>query len=148
MKSARSPKIIVSSSQKAMRVPRKRIARLARFVAEREQVRLAEVDVAVVGEREIAGLSRRFLGRGHPTDVISFDLSEGPPGGITAQIAVCGELAVREAPLRGLTPARELMLYVVHGLLHLMGYDDTTVRGAARMHAREDELLAEFFRKA
>jgi probable rRNA maturation factor len=50
-------------------------------------------------------------------------------------------MAAKQGPLRGLTAGHELMLYIVHGLLHQMGYEDSTVRGRARMHAREDYLL-------
>jgi probable rRNA maturation factor len=60
------------------------------------------------------------------------------------QLVVCGDVAVEQARLRGLKPQHELMLYVIHGLLHMMGYEDTSIRGGAKMHAREDELLKEF----
>ena len=59
---------------------------------------------------------------------------------------VCGDLAVEQAKARGLKARDELMLYVIHGLLHLMGYEDTSIRGGARMHAREEELLKEFLK--
>jgi len=129
-----------------MRVPRKRIVELVEYVARREGVRPALVDIAVVTSGQIASMNRRYLGHGGVTDVISFDLSDETSEGLVAQIVVCGEVAVREAPLHGHGPQRELMLYVVHGLLHLTGYDDTTPRKAARMHAREEELLGEFFK--
>ena len=67
-----------------------------------------------------------------------------PGGGLSGQIIVCGDVAAEQARLRGLPAQEELMLYVVHGLLHLMSYEDLTVRGAAGMHAREEELLREF----
>ena len=155
----RNPRLLVtvSSYQKAVRVPRREIERLVAFVARLEGVRFAEADIAVVGAREIAALNRRYLDRAGPTDVLSFDLSESPApsrsrggrrnrGGvpIVAQIVVCADVAVREARLRQTPPQREMMLYVVHGLLHLTGYEDATVRGAARMHAREEEMLREF----
>lgn len=137
------PKVAISSSQKALRVPRRRIDRLVAFVAAAEGMRLAEVDLAIVPNGQIASLNRRYLRHAGPTDVLSFDLSEGG-GGLVAQLVVCGDVAVRQARLRHIPPQRELMLYVVHGLLHLMGYEDQTVRGAARMHAREEELLRAF----
>lgn len=127
-------------------MPRKRLARLVRFVARRQDARHAEVDLAVVGGDEIAALNRRYRGRAGRTDVLAFDLSDADRTGISAQIVVCADEAVEQARLRRTGPQRELMLYVVHGLLHLAGYDDTTARGAAAMHAREDELLAEFLK--
>lgn len=127
-----------------MRVPRKRLAELIGFVADREGADVAEVDVAVVGRVEMAELNRRYRGHGGETDVLSFDLSDASRIGLVAQIVVCGDVAVEQAGRYGTGVQGELMLYVVHGLLHLTGYDDRTARGAARMHAREDELLAEF----
>jgi probable rRNA maturation factor len=140
------PRILISSSQRAVRVDRRGLARLARFVARAEGQRLGELDLAVVGKDEIAGLNRRWLSRGGATDVLSFDLS-GAGGGLCAQLVVCGEVAREQGRRRGLPVQRELMLYVVHGLLHLMGYEDHTIRGAAKMHAREEELLRVFLRE-
>jgi probable rRNA maturation factor len=141
----KSPVIRISSTQKALRVPRKQITELIPFVAQQEGVTLAEVDVAVVDESEMAGLNRRYLSHAGLTDVLSFDLSDSQTGcGLSLQIIVCGEVAVRQGRAHGPSPRQELMLYVVHGLLHQMGYDDSSIRGAARMHAREDEILSAF----
>lgn len=134
----------ISSSQTALRVPRKRLTELVAFVARSEGAAIAEVDLAVVNRDEIASLNRRYLRHAGPTDVLSFDLSDADREGICAQIIVCGDLAAAQAREYGLTPQRELMVYVIHGLLHLMGYEDDSVRGAARMHARQDELLEAF----
>ncbi len=149
-----TPNIVVSSSQKALRVLRKRLSELVKFVARSEGVRLGQVDIAVVDSAGISGVNRRFLGHARPTDVISFDLSDAPAQavgapkrGLSVQLVVCGDLAVRQGPLHGLKPQHELMLYVIHGLLHQMGYEDTSIRGGARMHAREEELLKEFLRQ-
>ena len=137
--------MVVSSWQRAMRVPRKRIVELVRHVAAAEGARLGHVDVAVVSSRRIAALNRRYLGRRGATDVLSFDLSDDASGaGLTAQIVVSGDLAARQGRSRGTGPQRELLLYVVHGLLHLLGYDDRTPRQAGRMRARQEELLGEF----
>jgi len=138
------PKVAISSTQRAVRVPRKRLAELVGFVAAEEGVRVAEIDLAVVTGSQMAALNRRYLRRGGPTDVLSFDLSEDAAEGICAQIVVCGDIAARQAKPRGGSAQQELMLYVVHGLLHLMGYEDATAGGAARMHARQDELLKAF----
>ncbi len=136
--------MLISSSQRAIRVPRKKLAALATFIAQAEGVRLSQVDLAVVGDSEIATVNKDWLSHRGPTDVISFDLSDGGGAGLSCQLVICGEAAVREAAARGLRPQHELMLYVVHGLLHMMGYDDLAIRPAARMHARQDELLKEF----
>jgi len=140
----KQPRVAISSTCKGLRVPRKKITELAAFIARREGVHLAEADIAVVNSREISHMNRQYLNHSGATDVLSFDLSEAPKEGICAQIIVCGDVAVQQAKLRGLTFQEELLLYVAHGLLHMIGYDDTAIRTAAKMHARQDELLSEF----
>jgi probable rRNA maturation factor len=141
---SQKPLVIVSSSQKAMRVPRRRIAKLVEFVARAEGSRVSQVDIAVMDSRKVAQINRQYLHHAGDTDVITFDLSDNTQPGIVAQIVVCGDVAVREAKARNIPASRELLLYVAHGLLHLMGYEDQSVRGRAAMHARQDELLDEF----
>jgi len=138
---------LISSTQRAVRVPRKRLTRLIRFVAQAEPAELAEVDLAVVGRKEMASLNRRYLGRREHTDVLSFDLTRLGHERMTVQIVVCGPVAVEQAAKLGTGPQRELMLYTVHGLLHLLGYDDTSPAEAEKMHARERELLEQFARR-
>lgn len=137
------PTVTISSSQGALRVPRRKIDELIAYVAAAERARIAEVDVAVVSAGEIAVLNRRFLHRRGATDVLSFDMS-GPAAALSAQIVVCGDVAVAEAAARHRPPQHELLLYVVHGLLHLLGYDDGDRRRATEMHARQGQLLAGF----
>ena len=127
-----------------MRVERKKITALIDFIARTEGVVLEDVDITVVDSREIAKLNRRYLGRRGATDVISFDLSDDPACGISCQIVVCGEVAIRQAARLGHGAGRELLLYVIHGLLHLMGYDDKTEKGSEKMQARGEQLLEEF----
>ena len=134
-------------SDRSVRVSKTVLAELIRFVARREGVRVGRIDLAIVPPREIAGLNRRYLSHDSPTDVLSFDLSDARTAGVSGQLVVCAAAAREQGPRHGLKPAHELMLYVIHGLLHLMGYDDKAIRPAARMHARQDELLKEFLKK-
>jgi len=99
------------------------------------------VDVALVSDRRLATIHARFLADPSPTDVIAFDLgAEG--GGPAAEIYVSVDCARRVAREHGVDAASELRLYLVHGALHLCGYDD--LRPAARrlMRAAEGSVLA------
>ena len=78
-------------------------------------------------------MNREYLGHDHVTDVITFDHGE---------IIVCPSVAARNAGIYGNTVGKELSLYVVHGILHLAGYDDHTPRDIQRMREKEQELLA------
>jgi probable rRNA maturation factor len=91
-----------------------------------------DVVVALVDDRTIARLHERFLGEKGPTDVLSF-----PHGEIVAS----GDTAWREARARGIDPRHELLLYVVHGALHLAGHRDNGRADRGRMRAAEREVL-------
>ena len=123
------------------------LERVARQVAAAEGLRTGELSIAVVGDAAMRRLHARHLGAAHTTDVLAFDLgTDRRRGRLDGEIVVCADAARRCAGAHGATlrEARsELALYVVHGLLHLAGYDDRTPRGFRRMHAREDELLRE-----
>ena len=104
------------------------------------------VTVVVVGDETMSDLHRRFRGVAGTTDVLTFDLSDGTNrpariGRLEGEIYVCLDEARRRAPELGHDVGRELLLYAVHGLLHLMGYDDHAPADYRKMHAMEDEVL-------
>jgi probable rRNA maturation factor len=76
----------------------------------------------------------------YPTDVLSFLLSEGE-GPLEGEVLVGVERAIENAKAYGRTAEDEIRLYVVHGLLHLVGYDDKRPAEARRMARRQEELL-------
>ena len=120
-----------------------RLKRLVRAVCTRFDVSQATVSIAIVADAEMRRLNRKFLKRRTNTDCLSFDLSDGagPEGPRVFDLIVNGELACREAARRGHPPEAELALYVTHGLLHNLGFDDATDGQAGRMHRMEDEIL-------
>jgi probable rRNA maturation factor len=116
----------------------RRAARAALFRGGRPEVGLG---IVFVDDARLCALHAEYLGDASATDVITFDLGEegaGPAG----ELYVSVERARAEARRRGVTVARELALYVVHGALHLCGYDDRDPKSRARMRAAERALLA------
>jgi len=125
----------------------------------------AFVEIVLVSDERIAALNERYLSHEGPTDVLTFDLNQrndsrstggsargvhpeaggeaAVPRTIEGQIVVSCETAQREAQVRNHSASAELTLYVVHGILHLLGYDDHEEADSRRMHEREDELLKE-----
>ena len=99
------------------------------------------LSVAVVDSEEITELNRRFLGRAQPTDVLSFPMQDGASD-LFGEIVICSDIAAKEAADRNISFDAELTLYAVHGLLHLLGYDDEMPQQRERMHRREREILA------
>jgi len=107
------------------------------------KVRSAQVGIAVLTDAAIRQLNKQYLNHDYATDAISFVL-ERKGGHLEGEIAVSAETAQREAARLGWAAADELLLYIVHGALHLVGEDDLTESGAAIMRRREREVLAEF----
>lgn len=121
------------------------LRRVAQHVLAAEGFRTGTLSVAVVSACTMSALHREFTGRPGPTDVLAFDLgSDRRAGRLDAEVILCADVARRQAATRGgtLQAARaELALYLVHGLLHLAGYDDHAPRQFVTMHLREDQLL-------
>lgn len=100
-----------------------------------------QVGVAVLSDPAIRQLNKQYLNHDYATDAISFVLERGADY-VEGEIAVSAETAQREAAHYGWPASDELLLYVAHGALHLVGGDDTTPAGAAEMRRREREVLA------
>jgi probable rRNA maturation factor len=99
-----------------------------------------EARARVVGDDEMAAAHERHTGVPGTTDVLTFDLAD-EPGVIDADLLICADEAARQGAARGLPVEHELLLYIVHGVLHCAGYDDHDEPSASVMHEREDELL-------
>lgn len=90
----------------------------------------------------MAGLHEEFLSIAGPTDVLTFEFEHRPDGSVDeGEVVICLDEAGRQAGERGHRVEEELLLYALHGLLHLCGYDDREPQAHDAMHAREDELL-------
>lgn len=101
-----------------------------------------QLSIAWVNDQVMARLHQEFSGVEGTTDVLTFDLrDDDDAAALDGEIICCVDEAVRQAALRRHSPEQELLLYAVHGLLHLLGEDDHDEDDARQMHAREDELL-------
>ena len=102
------------------------------------------VDLVFVDDATLARMHGEFLGDPSRTDVITFDLRDDGPGeehGPEAEIYVSVERAREVAAARGVTVRREQALYVVHGALHLVGFDDHEPEQRAAMRAAERAVM-------
>lgn len=110
-----------------------------------ERVRAAVISITVVDDATIHRINREHLRHDYPTDVISFQLEFLPDedGAIVeGEIIASAEMALRMAPDCGWSANSELLLYIVHGLLHLCGYDDLSPPDKVIMRSREQHTLA------
>jgi probable rRNA maturation factor len=151
-----------ADEQRAAPVDVPRWVELARKVLESEGVSgEAELSLLFVDEPTITGLNRRFMDGDGPTDVLAFPIDDphgaapaaaerGVPGEaplLLGDVVVCPAVAERQAPEHAGTYDDELALLVVHGVLHVLGHDHADAGEAARMQARERELLDRFHQR-
>lgn len=120
-----------------------RLRRTARLVLRALGVADHEVSLALVGDRRIRALNGRYRGVRARTDVLAFPLAGPAP--VLGEVVISVETARRQARRLGHSLAQELDLLVIHGLLHLVGYDDRDPGEARLMHARELELLSRLY---
>jgi len=105
-----------------------------------------EADFYFVSDREMKILNRRFKHRAARTDVLAFSQVEGKPFPapglrLLGDVIISVDAARRQAPAFGNPVEREFVLYLIHGLLHLLGYDDVRPSARKTMRAREKDLL-------
>lgn len=133
--------VSVASPQELVPLDYARVKECARTVLDGEGVKEAKVTLAFVDDATIAGLNKRFLEHEGPTDVITFPYSRPGAKKLEGEVVIGVEVALREAADRGHDVNTELCLYVIHGALHLCGYDDTTRQAASEMRKKEREYL-------
>lgn len=128
------------------------VRKLATLVLEQEGLPdRTDVTIMFVDERQITDYNRRFMQRQGPTDVLAFPVEQLTPGTYPQPLPhepplTLGDVVIAPSVVRRQSPGRfddELALMVVHGLLHLLGYDHMNDRDAHRMESRERNLLAQ-----
>ena len=105
-----------------------------------------ELSISIVGDRSIHSLNREYLGKDRPTNVISFSLQEGDFGSLTTalgDVVISADTAAREAEAGGINTWERVVFLLLHGILHLCGYDHERSGEAAarRMQKKEQQLF-------
>ena len=106
-----------------------------------------EVSISLVSDEEIQRINQQYLFKDRPTNVISFSLQEGEYGGVNPRvlgdIVISVDTALRDAEKGSLTFENEITFLIIHGLLHLMGYnhENTSRANARKMKMKENELF-------
>ncbi len=132
--------IEIANLQDHYEIKRGKVKKLVRELLNNEGV-AAKLSIAFVDNDEIKKLNQRFLGFDEITDVIAFALSN-KKGFIDGEIIVSVETAVEVANRRKSSVEGEIILYIVHGVLHLLGYDDNNSINAKIMHEKEAAILS------
>ncbi len=141
--------ILVSVSEPfAASMSDERLAAVARQVLEAEGAPPTELSVMVTDDETVRSLNREYAGEDAVTDVLSFSQREGEefvgaPGSVPplGEVVIAYPQATRQAGERGHSVEEEVARLLVHGTLHLLGYDHAEAEEERRMRAREEELL-------
>lgn len=129
--------ISVKNQQELVELDFAALKAAAKIVLEGEGTSAGKVTVAVFDDETIHALNKRHLDHDEPTDVLAFPYSEPTAKKVEADIALGAGVAKRAAEERGHAVMAELCLYVIHGCLHLRGYEDKTDAGATEMRRKE-----------
>ena len=139
------------NNESGVEVDEQRLVQLARFAM--EQLRIhpqAELSILLVDEKTMADYHVRFMDLPGPTDVLSFPMDElrppsddeEPPLGLLGDIVLCPTVTAAQAAENGRTPDSEADYLLVHGLLHLLGYDHAEPAEKKVMFDLNDRLVA------
>lgn len=129
--------ILIADLQGAVPLPLAKLKRLARTVMAGEKLKAGDLSIAFVDRAMMRRLNRQFLKHDFDTDVLAFPLD----GRLVGELVISTEYAAKEAKSRRITEIEEVSRYVVHGILHLAGYDDHTRAAKAKMWKRQEAYL-------
>jgi probable rRNA maturation factor len=127
------------------------LVRLATFALDQLRIHpLAELSVLLVDEATMSAYHEKYMGEDGPTDVLSFPMDElrppsdddDPPEGLLGDIVLCPAVTNAQAKAHGRTPVQESEYLLVHGLLHLLGFDHAEPEEKAEMFALKDTILS------
>lgn len=123
---------------------REAILRIASLVVSNENQTCDELSVSFVSKEEISKIHDEFYGDPSPTDCCSFPID--PPGTeyrVLGDVVACPKVAIEASKEHHTTPYEELTLYIIHGLLHLLGYDDIDEGDRECMESLQEKYLSE-----
>ncbi len=115
-----------------------RMKRAVRFVLEQAGIQKGLMEIDIISDETIHQTNIEFLGHDYPTDVLAFEMDSDPEKHtLEGNILISAETAAASAPEYGWSAEEELLLYAVHGSLHLVGYDDHEGSDAQAMRDQE-----------
>ncbi len=133
-------KISIAVPQEIVAIDKAYFRKLAQSVLAEEGIKKASISLAFVDDPTIHRLNKQFLEHDEPTDVLSFPMGGGKSG-LEGELVIGVEVARRVALEQGHEEKSELALYTIHGLLHLVGYDDKSPDDAIDMREAERHHL-------
>ena len=138
--------ITIQDHQKKVRLNSFQIIKTTKAILRHEQIDQATLSIVFVSHQKIRAFNKQYLKRNHVTDVLAFDLNDNILSKrmhktLTGDIIISTDAALKNVNAFQTTLSCELVLYIAHGILHLLGYDDHKSADVKRMRRKEKEIL-------
>ncbi len=138
-------RIAIKDGQKKIPLKKKKIARLAEQILKIKGLKQAELSILFAGKKRIRRLNRKFRKIDRPTDVLAFSMRQGKKtclfSDVLGDVVICPEIAQKSARIHKTTTKQEIYLCLTHGILHLLGHDDSNDKSRALMRKEEKKIL-------
>jgi probable rRNA maturation factor len=144
-------KLQIKNNQKKIKIDKRRIRGTVSKILKILNCADKEISLSFIVDENIKQLNKQYLGKDKATNVISFSLHEGEYGNINPQIlgdiVISVETAQRDAIKENLTFSQELGFLIIHGILHLLGYnhENTTIKETNKMRQKEKDLFTAIY---
>jgi rRNA maturation RNase YbeY len=123
------------------------LKKIIKFILSDHDVSNTDINIIFVDEHFIIDLNRRFFYKEYATDVISFQLSDSMESSLEGEVYICVDVARQQAIDYQVNLKNEVLRLTIHGILHLLNYDDLVGEAKKVMSEKEDYYLAIFFEK-
>ncbi|MBP9853447.1 MAG: rRNA maturation RNase YbeY [Candidatus Omnitrophica bacterium] len=134
--------IVITNLQKKIPLQVNPIKNIVQAILLYLKIKNSVLSVVFVSSQKIRALNKKFLNRSYATDVLAFDLSDTKNrSGLTGDVIISTDAIKQNAKKFKSTEQQELVLYIIHGILHLSGYDDHNSKDIRRMRLKEQEIL-------
>lgn len=135
------PAVLIEQTHASQRVDEEALRAVVERVLQGEAAEVTYLGIVLSDRETVHELNRTYLAHDYPTDVLSFSLADEEDGAVDGEVYVDLDTAAERHAEFGASFEDEVFRYVVHGVLHLLGYDDATPEEKAAMHALEDRYL-------
>ncbi len=128
--------ITLKNLQKKTPIPQAKLLKVAKAAVRKLGFLHKGLSIVFVGTKRMRAVNKKYLNHDYVTDVLTFDLGEAQ-----GEIIICPQVACAQAQAHQTSVENEIILYVIHGILHLAGFDDRKPRDIIQMRSMEKELL-------
>jgi probable rRNA maturation factor len=137
-----SDAIEITNLSKVKRIKIKNIRKVLSLVFSSLGIPYAQASILLCDNNFIRKLNRKFFNESGVTDVISFPLKDAINPQYLGEVVICVEEAKNSSKLYGNTWQEELVLYLIHGILHILGFDDIKAKDRLKMQAKQEKILS------